>query len=1528
MRKRDLKKSKNSKGAFRLPFLFTIFLTIICYSLLTPAATGQDLHHIRLHAQSFPARCQANGIIECTLSDTAGLFLEQIRYTYTPLSGIDSIVETTLPRIEHLRPGDYRISVSALYRTGLGHGDAYQIVFDTINRITVGSLYQIPTCGVQRNIYSSTAPYGTVPSLRCAPTGKIQLLLQKGTFPYTVSIWKIEGSDTLPYRTIVYDTNQNAGTSPLAANYQHYYTIDSLEVGQYQLLCHDGCGYYMPLLYAEVPSAALLSDVHRFHLRNSSFDPRSHNLIVFKETLAGNLLVNNPSYYYYNSEEPMFEYRFVNPTLTNTRDTTPWRPLPPFSATQPVYLTDTLSILSCYGEAWMKQITLQYRPIVCPDTIWSSTYTIYPQGGNLHREFPNYYTIGGTHSWFDYCYRHNATPGYLKINRDILFIHEMNEVFSYLTDSLNQNNNHFYTEAGGIPSTATGMRYHSYITHPIRYRVIDCTTSEVIVQDTLSTLSHGWKYYYTKDASRNGHTLCAEITDYNGCPLYAATFTTILDSTYTAPDTTLTKYVWRAFSENDNRCSDSKRSAILSIISTEYDLGGNRFSYSGDTLYLIESPEFNRYNFRAYSDRKEHFIIERDRLDNLAEIGYYRMRYPNSTAYYPAIRLNARNLPSGRYVWVVVHPCDRPNDTIVQDIVFPESPVILEAPRYQFIQECTQLKIVPIAGRYEVGGTETQTFFQAHISDTLTHSLNSVQLGDTIALSVPGSYLLSMYALPLNNASLLGSNPCYITDTIITWDARTIEYDYIISYVCNAEDTIGFVRARGQYGLRPHTYTLYDAPNGTGNILGQNDTGDFNHLPIHFGQQLSIDMRDRCNAHFLTNFIVSDMEHIRKAWMENNSPTATLYEGDTCHLYSISMGDVNYHWTGPNDFQEETQRPTFRIPNGPLAAGTYTVAIEGSGCSSARDSVQLLVIQAPSVKLQRDTIVCPNTEVPIYATVTGDSTITYTLVKDAFGRRDTFLFADRHPGQTDTLRTLITDDNTRFYISKVQDRQRAYFATSDTVHVRLISEQQTLTLHSTSDTICRGNDATLTASVNILPPYIVQWSDFADGTVIQNDTIGAIGSASRLQLNNIEQEKTYTVRAIASNNCPQRNGIFQEVAMSNQTVTVSSNRGIRFHDSGGASAAYGASENSIITFTNADSSATLSLQFEYFNCSDASGLDSSDVLYIFDGASTDGSPLRTLRGRLIGEDLPQLISSSGSFTCWFISNHSYTEEPGAYEGWSAVLHSTDVGSGTAITEATSVSAIRIKGASSSETRVIEIMESELPYEWDGLLFTHADTLIERLTNLSGCDSTIIRILKVKSLAPCPTAIDYDGNEYNSIRIGAYCWTQTNLTSKHYSDGRAIIDASGYFADIHPDSTLNIQTFGRLYDWYASVDTSTLTLTPSGHRQGICPSGWYLPTAEQYETLNELGSFALRSSEFWLDGGGNNSSGFTSLPAGFYCGEHQRFENLLGEAYFWADSETDFSENSIYVFGNAYCNSLQKILSDQHNRYSIRCIFDE
>lgn len=1388
---RSYHKTKSlKKRAARLSFLIYLYLTIISLFLIGNKSTyAQSGCSIKLAASTVPARCQYDGEIHCSLSDTSGSQLEQIRFSYIPLSGIDSIIETSDPIVRQFRPGIYRVTVDALCRTGLGQADAYVIVSDTVE-VTVGSDYHIPECGMLHNIFTFQEPYGIVPSLKCYPSGQVQISIQHGNFPYTIDIWSCEPGDTTFLRTVTFDTLQHFGNNASRFDYRQYFTIGSLPAGNYKFLCHDGCGYYTPFLFATVPTVKHdLSKEHHL-LRNSSGDPTSYNVITFKEVYnIQHWEDHNDEYYYFMQDSvPMFEYRFVNPTLGDEHDTTQWYDLP-LQRNNMAFLYDTVANLSNYGEIWFKSIQLQFRAKICEDTIWSYNFTIYPQGDNSFATRISPKSISTEETYYDFCKYHLGEQTSAYMFTGAVLSHKCTSCTT-TPDSTVCANARNYSYSGDITSISNGMLKHSYITYPIHFKIIDLTRDSVILIATDSSLNYCWTFNCLTDTTLFGDSIVFEIMDDNGCPLLSDCKYFFYPTRYEHHDAINTYYNWEIV-EPQGMCSSNMHTIglMMNHAPTHSKTPEHKYIYSGDTLFLIESPRDNFYNLKAYIDRAEHYHTEKYNNANQAELlfkSYKKSIYDT----FAGMIMQDYGLPSGKYTWVIHHACELPNDTIEQWVTFPEEPVLAEEPSYLFTKHCSSLEIKPIAGQFQLEGTDIETFFLIHQEDTIIHSVNSKKKGESLFIGLPGTYTLSMYALPKDDEGLITQNPCYIKDTIIQWDGSTIQADYLYSHVCNSEDSIGFVRARGKNGLLPYTYTIYSSINGEGNIMAQNTVGDFDNLPIHYGQALSIEMSDACGAHFLTNFTVSDMSRIRKGWAENDLSEVSICEGATCHFYGISLGGVTYHWTGPNGFERDDQNPELLIPRGSETAGLYHVELLGTGCTPLSDSILLDVIEAPSVHLAQDTSVCPGTEMTLLSTAYGSGLITYTIIRADSAAVPICVLSNRSSGITDSTHSLITHAPTVFYVTEIRDERCSFLIPEDTVRVSLISAEERAELICTNDTICKGEASVLTAKSTSVAPYVLRWQTGSE--VLRRDTIFDEDDVSRYYFETLSRDTLLYVVAESAFRCPyQPEGIEQGTLLQTAGVIVYESRRVD----------------------------------------------------------------------------------------------------------------------TTIRQA--------------------VHEEELPYWWNGEPYYEPDSTTLTFARAHGCDSTVTFILRIIPEAPCPDAIDYDGNIYHAVRIDHLCWTQSNLRSEHYSDGRPIYNVMSYYSELFPNIAENVDIFGNLYTYEATTDTGRVgQFTHQGHLQGICPSGWYLPEESQYQRLGLHDIAELRSPSYWITGAGNNSTGFCALPAGFYNGLNNRYENLLGETRFWYNSATVFPVFSPTFIINRHCDYQIKSISDTGNGYSIRCILEE
>jgi uncharacterized protein (TIGR02145 family) len=223
---------------------------------------------------------------------------------------------------------------------------------------------------------------------------------------------------------------------------------------------------------------------------------------------------------------------------------------------------------------------------------------------------------------------------------------------------------------------------------------------------------------------------------------------------------------------------------------------------------------------------------------------------------------------------------------------------------------------------------------------------------------------------------------------------------------------------------------------------------------------------------------------------------------------------------------------------------------------------------------------------------------------------------------------------------------------------------------------------------------------------------------------------------------------------------------------------------------------------------------------------------------------------------------------------------------------------------------------------------------------------------------CNTStVSYGGQTYNTVQIGAQCWFRQNLNA-----GTMLASASTMPAD--PAPTLNTpstvskwcynndsaicDTDGGLYTWAeanALASTcNTASCTPSTPNQGICPTGWHIPTQNEYTALERtICTSGTCATDFPLDAttvgwrgtdegsklsnltlNGNNSSGFSGLLAG--CrNTDSTFCNLGAYGYFWSSTQDAVSTNAWRrTLSSGYAN-VYRYYYPKTAGFSVRCI---
>jgi uncharacterized protein (TIGR02145 family) len=201
--------------------------------------------------------------------------------------------------------------------------------------------------------------------------------------------------------------------------------------------------------------------------------------------------------------------------------------------------------------------------------------------------------------------------------------------------------------------------------------------------------------------------------------------------------------------------------------------------------------------------------------------------------------------------------------------------------------------------------------------------------------------------------------------------------------------------------------------------------------------------------------------------------------------------------------------------------------------------------------------------------------------------------------------------------------------------------------------------------------------------------------------------------------------------------------------------------------------------------------------------------------------------------------------------------------------------------------------------------------------------------------PITAVPDVDGNNYKFAVIGTQVWMTENLKTTKYRNGDLIGTTTPVDKDISTElkpkyqwaydgADSNLAVYGRLYTWYATVDT-----------RNICPTGWHVPTDQDWNVLiTQLGGSLVAGGKMKEMGykhwpspntGADNSSGFTGLPGGFRYASGL-FVNYNFSGDFWSTMQRDSLTAKIIDLRNSK-TIVGSGAFDKSMGLSIRCIKD-
>jgi uncharacterized protein (TIGR02145 family) len=180
--------------------------------------------------------------------------------------------------------------------------------------------------------------------------------------------------------------------------------------------------------------------------------------------------------------------------------------------------------------------------------------------------------------------------------------------------------------------------------------------------------------------------------------------------------------------------------------------------------------------------------------------------------------------------------------------------------------------------------------------------------------------------------------------------------------------------------------------------------------------------------------------------------------------------------------------------------------------------------------------------------------------------------------------------------------------------------------------------------------------------------------------------------------------------------------------------------------------------------------------------------------------------------------------------------------------------------------------------------------------------------------------------YRTVKIGDQTWMAENLNCK--------INGSNCYGN----NPANCAQYGRLYEWAtamalsANCNANSCASQINAKHRGICPSGWHIPSEDEWKTLTDLaggeeiaGKY-LKSTSGWNEGeNGQDTHEFAAFPGG--AGHFPGYFDGIGEIGNWW-STSEHKNSNAYII-RMYSNEERAHWrnDDKNNLYSVRCVQD-
>jgi len=220
--------------------------------------------------------------------------------------------------------------------------------------------------------------------------------------------------------------------------------------------------------------------------------------------------------------------------------------------------------------------------------------------------------------------------------------------------------------------------------------------------------------------------------------------------------------------------------------------------------------------------------------------------------------------------------------------------------------------------------------------------------------------------------------------------------------------------------------------------------------------------------------------------------------------------------------------------------------------------------------------------------------------------------------------------------------------------------------------------------------------------------------------------------------------------------------------------------------------------------------------------------------------------------------------------------------------------------------------------------------------------------------------DVEGHVYNEIKVGDQIWLDRNMYTSKYPDGRDIKSYNKYATDTFSHAETGTDTneesaegdeankiWGHFYQWDAAMNGST-----EEGAQGICPSGYHIPTHQEFIDLfhyldsevststsdegwtgtnDETGAGAKTKDQDTAEDGDVISSKEDSAGTNFLLAGYRDlggdFTYRTDVSYFWTSTESGSDNARDWGVHDTNGNVERKNNISKKYAISIRCIKD-